>query len=237
MIPDERVHIIVNGVDEEIYQPKPWSRKSFRNKFGVPESAELVIGMAGRLVKDKGHPLMFESLKQVFMKDSRIKKCVFVLIAGDGPWANRYKDLGPNLILLGSLEQTQLSEFYNSLDVFLNPTLRAQGLDHTFIEAMLSGVPVMGTRFASITGSIIVGSEVGYTFQPTVDSLKESIFTVFRDGRAVLRKKGVSARNRALRLFTATKMAGAYERLFLCIRDKHYCNYPLPGDGDNGVTV
>lgn len=232
MIPEERVHIIVNGVDEGIYKPKPWGRKTFRSKFGVPETAQLVIGMAGRLVKDKGHPIMFESLKKVFMEDSRLKKSIFVLIAGDGPWANRYKELGPNLILLGSLNQTQLSEFYNLLDVFLNPTLRGQGLDHTFIEAMLSGVPVMGTRFASITGSIIVSSDVGYTFQPTVDSLKESIFTVFRDGIDVLRKKGESARNRALHLFTATKMAGAYERLFLCINDKHYCNYPLPGDGD-----
>ncbi|KAH0458762.1 hypothetical protein IEQ34_011576 [Dendrobium chrysotoxum] len=230
MIPEERVHIILNGVDEEIYKPKPSSTRSSRRKFGVPESAQLVIGMAGRLVKDKGHPLMFECLKRAFMEDSRFKTSVSVLVAGDGPWASRYRDLGPNLILLGSLDQTQLSEFYNSLDIFLNPTLRAQGLDHTFIEAMLSGVPVMGTRFASITGSIIVGSEVGYTFQPTVESLKESIFKAFSDGRAVLRKKGESARNRALRLFTAKKMGAAYERLFLCISDNLYCNYPLPAD-------
>ncbi|XP_020578269.1 uncharacterized protein LOC110023287, partial [Phalaenopsis equestris] len=232
MIPEERVHIIINGVDEEIYKPKPRKIKTFRSKFGVPESAQLVIGMAGRLVKDKGHHLMFQSLKKVFMEDSRFNKSVFFLVAGDGPWANRYKDLNPNLIILGPLDQAQLSEFYNSLDVFVNPTLRAQGLDHTFIEAMLCGVPVMGTRFASITGSIIVGSEVGYMFQPTVDSLKESIFTVFGDGVAVLRKKGEYARNKAIHLYTATKMASAYERLFICISDFHYCKYPLLGDRD-----
>ncbi|KAG0475335.1 hypothetical protein HPP92_015021 [Vanilla planifolia] len=231
MIPEERVHIIVNGVDEEIYKPEPSIGSSFRRKMGVPKRAKLVIGMAGRLVRDKGHPVMFEALKKAFMEDSRFRETVFVLVAGDGPWGSRYKALGSNFIILGPLDQTQLSEFYNSLDIFVNPTLRAQGLDHTFIEAMLSGVPVMGTRFASITGSLIVGPEIGYTFQPTVESLKNSIFKVFRDGRIVLRRKGEAARERAAHLFTATKMAAAYERLFLCLSNHHYCNYPLPGDG------
>ncbi|KAG0473644.1 hypothetical protein HPP92_015501 [Vanilla planifolia] len=231
MIPEERVHIIVNGVDEEIYKSEPSIGSSFRRKMGVPKRAKLVIGMAGRLVRDKGHPVMFEALKQAFMEDSRFRETVFVLVAGDGPWGSRYKALGSNFIILGPLDQTQLSEFYNSLDIFVNPTLRAQGLDHTFIEAMLSGVPVMGTRFASITGSLIVGPEIGYTFQPTVESLKNSIFKVFRDGRIVLRRKGEAARERAAYLFTATKMAAAYERLFLCLSNHHYCNYPLPGEG------
>ncbi|KAK8944128.1 hypothetical protein KSP39_PZI007674 [Platanthera zijinensis] len=233
MIPEERVHVILNGVDDEIYKPDASKGESFRRKAGVPETAQLVIGMAGRLVRDKGHPLMFEALKQAFAEDLEFLQKVFVLVAGEGPWASRYKALGPNLIILGPLQQTQLSEFYNSLDVFLNPTLRAQGLDHTFVEAMLCGVPVMGTRFASIAGTIIVGPEVGYTFRPTVPSLKESIFHVFRSGEGVLREKGEAARKRALHLFTAKKMVMAYERLFLCISDKHYCNYPLPGDGRN----
>lgn len=238
MIPEERVHIIVNGVDETIYKPDSTRGKDFRREAGVPDNATLVIGMAGRLVKDKGHPLMFEALKQLYIEDDNFKRDVFVLVAGDGPWGSRYKDLGPNLLVLGPLEQTQLAKFYNSLDVFINPTLRAQGLDHTFIEAMLSGISVMGTRFASITGSLIVDSDIGYTFLPTVDSLKKSLRMIFRDGREVLSKRGMVARNRAVQLFTATKMATAYERLFLCIskptngkNDKYdYCKYPLPWD-------
>ncbi|XP_008785479.2 D-inositol 3-phosphate glycosyltransferase [Phoenix dactylifera] len=237
MIPEERVHIIVNGVDEETYKPDAASGREFRRKVGVPDSATLVVGLAGRLVKDKGHPLMFEALKQVFMENASFQRNVYVLVAGDGPWGNRYRELGPNLLVLGPLEQKQLASFYNSLDVFINPTLRAQGLDHTFIEAMLSGVSVMGTRFASITGSLIVGPEIGYTFLPTVDSLKKSLHRILGDGRGVLAKKGEVARNRALQLFTAAKMAAAYERLFLCISkgaevkdNNDYCKYPLPRD-------
>ncbi|XP_058099460.1 uncharacterized protein LOC131243859 [Magnolia sinica] len=237
MIPEERVHTILNGVDEEIYMPDFERGQEFRRQFGIPESAGLVIGMAGRLVKDKGHPIMFEALKQIFMEDETFKKQVYILVAGDGPWGARYRDLGRNLLVLGPLEQTQLARFYNALDIFANPTIRAQGLDHTLLEAMLSGKPVMATRFASITDTVIVGPEMGYTFSPTVESLKESLYEVLRHGREVLEKKGEAARGRALKLFTATKMASAYERLFLCIskreRDTDYCRYPLPSDEDS----
>ncbi|MQM14138.1 hypothetical protein Taro_047071 [Colocasia esculenta] len=238
-IPEERVHIIVNGVDEEIYRLDRKRGSDFRKKFKIPEDASLVIGMAGRLVKDKGHPVMFEALKQLFEQDETLQRRVFVLVAGDGPWSLRYKELFPNVIVAGPLEQTQLASFYSALDVFVNPTLRAQGLDHTFLEAMLSGVPVMGTRFASITGSVITDADMGYAFVPTVASIKEAVYRVCGEGREVLRKKGEAARSRALRLFTATKMATAYERLFLCIsqqtqgwKDKDdFCSYPLPWDG------
>ncbi|OVA15554.1 Glycosyl transferase [Macleaya cordata] len=225
MIPDERVHVILNGVDEQIFKPDSTEGKDFRHKFGIPEKSEaaLVLGMAGRLVKDKGHPIMFEALRQIFAEqeegeETLRRKRVYVLVAGDGPWGGRYRELGSNVLVLGPLQQTQLARFYNALDVFVNPTLRAQGLDHTLLEAMLSGKPVMATRFASITGSVIVGPEVGYKFSPTVASLKEALLRVLGDGRrGVLEKKGEAARNRALKLFTATKMAAAYERLFLCI--------------------
>ncbi|KAL5973495.1 hypothetical protein ACLOJK_030146 [Asimina triloba] len=237
MIPEERVHVILNGVNEEIYKPDSQRREEFRRKFGIPESAGLVVGMAGRLVKDKGHPIMFEALKQIFMEEESPLKNVYVLVAGDGPWGARYRDLKPNVLVLGPLVQSQLADFYNALDVFANPTLRAQGLDHILLEAMLSGKAVMATRFSSITDSVIVSPEMGYTFSPSVESLKKALGVVLRDGKEVLEKKGKAARGRALKVFTATKMAAAYERLFLCMskkeRDMDYCTYPLPSDANN----
>ncbi|EXC10744.1 hypothetical protein L484_025328 [Morus notabilis] len=203
MIPEDRVHIILNGVDEEIFKPDVAKGKNFKQKFGVPETRTMVLGMAGR---------------------------VLVLVAGDGPWAARYRDLGSNVFVLGPLEQAQLAAFYNAIDIFVNPTLRAQGLDHTLLEAILSGKPVMATRVASIAGSVIVGPEMGYTFSPTVGSLKKALSIVLYDGREALEEKGQTARRRGLQLFTATKMAAAYERLFLCVSDgdgnvDNYCRY------------
>ncbi|CAL8999110.1 unnamed protein product [Prunus brigantina] len=233
MLPDDRVHIILNGVDEDIFKPDIAKGNDFKKKFGVPESRTLVLGMAGRLVKDKGHPLMFEALKQMLKENEAFRQSIVVLVAGNGPWGARYRDLGTNVLVLGPLEQAQLAEFYNAVDIFVNPTLRAQGLDHTLLEAMLSGKPVMATRLASITGSVVVGTEVGYTFSPTITSLKATLYRVWKDGRGDLKQKGQAARQRGLQLFTATKMAAAYERLFLCIsndenRGDNYCQYQIP---------
>lgn len=232
MIPEERVHIILNGVNEQVFKPDISKGNEFKQKHGIQlqDSKSLVIGLAGRLVKDKGHPLMFEALKQIIAENNTFQESSIVLVAGDGPWGARYKELGKNVIVLGPLGQGELASFYNAIDIFVNPTLRAQGLDHTLLEAMLSGKPVMATRLASIVGSVIVGSEMGYTFSPTVDSLKKVIYELWVGGRGVLEKKGEVALQRGLQLFTATKMVSAYERLFLCLSssskgEDNFCEY------------
>ncbi|KAM7256198.1 hypothetical protein ACFE04_011939 [Oxalis oulophora] len=217
MLPEKRVHTILNGVDENIFRPDFAQGTDFKHKIGILDTKTLVIGIAGRLVRDKGHPIFFEAFKQLINENDGFRNGVVVLIAGDGPWAARYRELGQNVVVLGPLDQDLLARFYDAIDIFLNPTLRAQGLDHTLLEAMLSGKPVMATRFASITGSVIVGSELGYTFSPTVDSLKNALHKVWIDGREILEEKGQFSRQRSLQLFTATKMTAAYERLFLCI--------------------
>lgn len=233
MIPEDRVHIILNGVDEETFRPDIARGKEFKQKYGVLESRTLVLGMAGRLVKDKGHPLMFEALKQLLTENDTFRRNVVVLVAGNGPWGARYRDLGSNIIVLGPLEQAQLAGFYNAIDIFINPTLRAQGLDHTLLEAILCGKPVIATRLASITSSVIVDTEMGSTFSPTISSLKRILLNILDDGRDALQQKGLAVRQRGLQLFTATKMAAAYERLFLCISDgknnvNSYCRYRTP---------
>ncbi|KAK7272047.1 hypothetical protein RJT34_28411 [Clitoria ternatea] len=229
MIPEERVHIILNGVDQEVFRPDISKGKEFKQRHGIPDSKSLVIGLAGRLVKDKGHPLMFEALKQIMAENSTFQDSSMVLVAGDGPWGARYRDLGPNILVLGPLEQAELASFYNAIDIFVNPTLRAQGLDHTLLEAMLTGKPVMATGLASIVGSVIVGSEMGYTFSPNVTYLKKAIYDLSDGGKEVLDKKGQVARQRGLQLFTSTKMVAAYERLFLCISSAKYCEYRPSG--------
>lgn len=235
MLPLDNVHIILNGVDEARFRPDSDRGRGFRQKYNVPLEAKLVLGMAGRLVKDKGHPLAFRVIQELLA--TKENEDLYVLIAGNGPWAARYKELGPNVKVLGPLSSAQLGDFYNALDIFVNPTLRTQGLDHTLIEAMLCGKPLLATHFDSIRKSVIVSSEFGYTFSPTIESLKRALQRVVEDGKEVLREKGLACYQRASRLFAAHKMASAYERLFLCISNQcrvdqtlDLCKYPLDSD-------
>ncbi|KAM1057619.1 hypothetical protein ACFX13_031637 [Malus domestica] len=137
-LPQRNVHVILNGVDETKFTQYQEAGARFREKHAVPSNASIVMGVAGRLVRDKGHPLLYEAFSSIV----RRHPSVFLLVAGAGPWRRRYAELGPNVKILGALEPFELSQFYNALDVFVNPTLRPQGLDLTLIEAMHTGKPV-----------------------------------------------------------------------------------------------
>ncbi|KAM7251200.1 hypothetical protein ACFE04_023083 [Oxalis oulophora] len=221
-IPSKRVHVIVNGVDEEDFGEDSKLGEDFRSQIGVPKNASLVFGIAGRLVKDKGHPLLHEAFSILQKKYPN----VYLIVAGSGPWQNRYKEIGPRVIVLGSMSPKMLKAFYNSIDIFVNPTLRPQGLDLTLMEAMMSGKPVMASRFPSIKGTIVVDDEFGFMFSPNVESLLEGLEKVVREGSRRLAKRGKACREYASSMFTASKMALAYERLFLCIKNQTFCIYP-----------
>ncbi|KAH8521657.1 hypothetical protein Peur_040305 [Populus x canadensis] len=220
-IPRRRVHVIVNGVDEDDFGEDVRSGHEFRSRIGVPVNASLVLGVAGRLVKDKGHPILYEAFSEFMTEHPDI----YLIVAGSGPWEQRYKELGPRVLVLGSMNPSELRAFYNSIDIFVNPTLRPQGLDLTLMEAMMSGKPVMASRFPSIKGTIVVDDEFGFMFSPNVESLLETLEAVAMEGSRRLAQRGKACRQYAASMFTARKMALAYERLFLCIKNETFCTY------------
>ncbi|KAM1127402.1 uncharacterized protein LOC126625254 [Malus sylvestris] len=221
-IPNKRVHVIVNGVNEADFGVDNNLGQEFRYAIGVPKNASLVFGVAGRLVKDKGHPILYEAFSKLIAKNPN----VYLIVAGSGPWEERYKDLGPQVLVLGSMSPSKLHEFYNGIDIFVNPTLRPQGLDLTLMEAMMSGKPVMASRFPSIKGTIVVDDEFGFMFSPNVESLLEALELAVNEGPRRAAQRGKACREYANSMFTARKMALAYERLFLCIKNETFCTYP-----------
>ncbi|XWS10949.1 hypothetical protein CRYUN_Cryun38cG0042300 [Craigia yunnanensis] len=160
-LPQRNVHVILNGVDETKFVHDPEAGANFRKRNGIPENVSLVMGVAGRLVRDKGHPLFYEAVSKITKRYSG----VYLIVAGSGPWGKRYGELGPNVKVLGALEASQLSEFYNAFDV-VNPTLRPQGLDLTLIEAMHCGKPVLTPNYPSIVGTVVATKSLDTHFHP-----------------------------------------------------------------------
>ncbi|KAI0491998.1 hypothetical protein KFK09_026261 [Dendrobium nobile] len=225
-IPHGRVHVILNGVDEHDFRPDLELGMAFREELGVPEDANLVMGVAGRLVKDKGHPLLFQAFAEITKRHPK----VYLVVAGSGPWEQRYRELGGKVIVAGALPPAKLRAFYNSIDVFVNPTLRPQGLDLTLMEAMQCGTPVIATRFPSIKGSVVVREELGIMFSPNAAELEHAMEKAVGEGKERMAERGRACREYAKEMFTARKMAMAYERLFLCIKNESFCRYPLEFD-------
>ncbi|KAM1115487.1 hypothetical protein TB2_038553 [Malus domestica] len=184
--------------------------------------------MAGRLVRDEGHPLMFEALKQILKENDAFRQTVVVLVAGNGPWGARYRDLGTNILVLGPLEQAQLTEFYNAIEQLISSRTR---LFTSGIASYIVGSNAL--REASNGNKACQHYRLCRCWQRTVASLKEILYRVWSDGRGDLKQKGQAARQRGLQLFTAKKMVAAYERLFLCISNdekigENYCQFQIP---------
>ncbi|KAJ6342051.1 hypothetical protein OIU78_010069 [Salix suchowensis] len=180
-IPGRRVHVIVNGVDEDGFGEDERLGREFRSRIGVPVNASLVFGVAGRLVKDKGHPILYEAFSEFMTKHpDALSNCGRV---------------------------------------------RPQGLDLTLMEAMMSGKPVMASRFPSIKGTIVVDDEFGFMFTPNVKSLLETLEAAAMEGSRRLAQRGKACQQYAASMFSARKMALAYERLFLCIKNETFCTY------------
>ncbi|KAI3792902.1 hypothetical protein L2E82_06795 [Cichorium intybus] len=222
-IPSKRVHVIVNGVDEDDFCEDPELGKNFRSKIGVPHGS-LLLGVAGRLVKDKGHPILYEAFAKLIKNHTNTN--VYLVVAGAGPWQNRYMELGAQVKVVGSMNRTELRGFYNGIDIFVNPTLRLHGFDQVPLEAMMGGKPVMASRFPSIKGTLLVDEEFGFMFSPNVESLLEALEIVVAEGPGRLAQRGKACRRYVTSMFTARKMALAYERLFLCIKNEMFCIYP-----------
>jgi hypothetical protein len=67
-------------------------------------------------------------------------------------------------------------------------------------------------------------------FAPNVDSLLEALEAAVKDGARRAAQRGRACREYARSMFAATKMALAYERLFLCVKNESFCGYPSEFD-------
>lgn len=144
--------------DENIYAIPFWTNISDCESEEVDLKLEknddyLYIGCPGRLVKDKNHSIVIDSLLE--LKKNSNKK-IKLFIAGSGPYEDSLKarvdrnNLSSNVVFLGLLSSPEMLNFYKQMDVVVLPSLNeAFGL--VFIEAISLGIPVIvSSQFGSL---------------------------------------------------------------------------------------
>jgi phosphatidyl-myo-inositol dimannoside synthase len=84
------------------------------------------------------------------------------------------KGLEKHVILTGYLKEDMLTDYYQMADLFIMPS-RKEGFGIVFLEAMVSGLPVIG---GNMDGSVdaLRNGELGILVDPTsIDSISEGI--------------------------------------------------------------
>lgn len=136
---------IPGGVDLVTFAPRP-SRRALRLQLGIPEDADLVFTVR-RLVPRMGLPLLIEACAAVRQKNAKL----LCIVGGAGPDDAKLKakvkqmKLEPAVRFAGSIPVGRLPDYYGAADLYVLPTIAYEGLGLTTLEALASGLPVVGT--------------------------------------------------------------------------------------------
>ena len=131
------ITVIRNGVDSDTF--KPGEKKRIRKMLGFNENKP-IIGVVGRLVSGKGVQEFIEGIQSN-------KLNAHIVIVGDGPLMPKLKNqiinsgLENTVHLLGS--RNDVAELMRSFDLLAMPS-QSEGLSNVILEAMSSGLPVIG---------------------------------------------------------------------------------------------
>ena len=151
------------GVDVKKFRDVDISRNDYRKSIGVDEN-EILILAVGELSERKNHQIVIKALSQL-----REKNFVFVIcgkaMEEKGTYdllVNLGKDLNVNVKFLGF--RKDVPQITNCADIAVLPSLR-EGLGLAGIEALASGVPVVGATVQGIKDYVVDG-ETGYLCDP-----------------------------------------------------------------------
>lgn len=137
-IPGERVTVLRNGVDLDLFQP--YARDETRARLGLSGPTLLSVG---HLIERKGHELVIGALPS--LPGYRL------LIAGDGPERARLERLSHALKVenrvsfLGALPHEQLHKIYAAADALVLASSR-EGWPNVLLESMACGSPVVASN-------------------------------------------------------------------------------------------
>jgi len=134
--------VIHNAIVMDSYVPKN-QRYVIRKRLNI-HANDIVIGVFGRLSREKGCLEMLESFKKI-KKSLPHARLIFV---GEGPLYQELQNLiyqykfQSDVILVGY--QFPIQPFYEALDIYVCPS-HTEGISNVILEAMAYKIPVVAT--------------------------------------------------------------------------------------------
>ena len=164
----KEIRQLPTGIDPALFRHNAEKLENFRYQLEQKYPAirgKRILLFAGRVAKEKNLSFVIQLFPELLAKHPDLA----LLIAGNGPWQNAYKEeaknygVGENCVFTGYLEREDLSMVYAVSHIFVMPSLtETQGL--VTIEAMLSGIPVVAIGVMG-TLQVMEGDRGGFMVQ------------------------------------------------------------------------
>jgi glycosyltransferase involved in cell wall biosynthesis len=209
-LPDVKVLTILNAVNHRRFNGAV-DRQTKRRELGIDEAVP-VIGCVGNLRMQKNYPNLIKAFAIVRKVVGRAK----LMIVGEGKREDELRSLTKELgleedvILLGP--RSDVPEILKALDVYCLAS-SFEGLPLSLLEAMLVGLPAVGTEING-TRDVITHEENGLLVpSDNPEELAKALLRIINDKAfaEILAKNG---RNYVLERHGYDKWTESYERLF-----------------------
>lgn len=211
LIPEKRIKIIYNGINLPRFDQSPVRYKYTR------KGDEIIIGNAGRLVKQKGQKYLVDLALKLAKKDFNFK----ILIAGEGRMENELKALISDNNLNNYFEFAgfvdDMKGFMQSIDIFVLTSIW-EGFGYVLVEAMACHKPVVAFDISS-NPEIIEDKVTGYLVPPIdIEALEKKIIHLIED-QSLREKMGDNGRERVEKRFDIEQ---SQENLEILLKEYSY---------------
>ena len=204
------IGVIENGIDVTRFYPDANDRARVRADLGASET-DWVVGTAGRLSPVKDQAMLLDAIAPLLSRGARL------MIAGDGSERNaleaRARDLGvrDRVSFLGLV--LDVAGFLRALDAFALSS-RCEGLPLAMLEAMATGVPVVGTAVGGVPHAMVDG-ETGIIVPAGDSGAMRAALERLRDHPKEADAIGQRGRASVHQRFSSRRMLDQYSELYL----------------------
>jgi glycosyltransferase involved in cell wall biosynthesis len=144
-ISSEKVVIIPGGVDLQRFSPAN-DKTEIRRQLNIPEEKVILL-----TVRDLERRMGLENLIAAMSEVVKAVPDIYLTMGGNGPRRHHLTALAKSLGVenhikfTGFISEEDLPDYYRMADLFILPTRELEGFGLVTLEAMASGVPVLGT--------------------------------------------------------------------------------------------
>jgi glycosyltransferase involved in cell wall biosynthesis len=128
--------VVSRGVDTQLFNLSK-RNPMLRQSWGANDQTKVLISV-GRMAPEKN----LEQVLKTFEAVKHLGPHVKLVMVGDGPLKEQFKQRHPDIIFPGMLLQEDLAAYYASSDLFIFPS-QTETFGNVTLEALASGIPVL----------------------------------------------------------------------------------------------
>lgn len=148
-IPDRKLVLLGNGIDLDRFDPSRRHAadvRAARRELGAERDDDVVVGLVGRLVREKGYAEVFDAAGMLRARGVPVR---FAVVGPDDP--DKHDALDEDLRGLGERAgvrflgaRDDVERLYSAMDVYVLASHR-EGFPRSAMEAAAMGVPIVAT--------------------------------------------------------------------------------------------